>query len=107
MIKGSANKGLCSQIIHLVSLRGLYCFIDGDLYQSHKSTLENLYGKVSNGGVIIFDDIFYGSENSEPFPGARTAVKEFFNDKYNLLKVSVGGNLYCLKNDISSNMKIN
>ena len=71
--------------------------VDGDLYQSHKSTLENLYDKVSSGGVIIFDDICYGFENSEPFPGARTAVKEFFNDKYNLLKVSVGGNLYYLK----------
>lgn len=45
--------------------------IDGDWYSSVKTCLENLYDKVSEGGVIQIDD--YGF-----WKGARRAVDEFF-----------------------------
>jgi O-methyltransferase len=71
--------------------------VDGDLYESHKSVLEILYEKVTSGGIIIFDDIMSKQEVEDPFPGSRIAVKEFFKEKYDLLKVSIGGTLYFIK----------
>jgi hypothetical protein len=50
--------------------------IDGDLYQSYLSCLNNLYDNVVNGGCIIFDEYY-----SHKYPGARVAVDEFFSDK--------------------------
>lgn len=70
--------------------------IDVDLYQSHKIVLENLYDKVSIGGIIVFDDIMAQNE-PQPFPGAKIAVKEFLGNDFNSLKVSVGGNYYYVK----------
>ena len=71
--------------------------VDGDLYESHKSVLEILYQRVSKGGIIIFDDINSKQDTNDPFPGSRIAVKEFFKEKYNSLKVSIGGTLYFVK----------
>lgn len=51
-------------------------FIDADLYQSHKTVLDNLYEKVVSGGIIAFDD--YGLNE---WPGATRAVNEFCVDK--------------------------
>ena len=48
--------------------------IDVDLYEPTLCCLENLYPIVTTGGVIILDD--YGA-----FPGANTAIEEFFVDK--------------------------
>ncbi len=45
--------------------------IDGDWYESVKTCLENLYDRVTPGGVIQFDDYGY-------WQGARKAVDEFF-----------------------------
>jgi len=44
--------------------------VDGDWYESVMATLENLYDRVSKGGIIQFDD--YGF-----WAGARRAVDEF------------------------------
>lgn len=53
-----------------------FLHIDLDLYSAYKATLENLFYKVSRGGIIVFD------EYSDPkFPGAKKAVDEFFQDK--------------------------
>jgi len=73
--------------------------IDGDLYQSYNAALTNLFDLVSKGGVIVFDDIIAGNEESDPFPGARLAVKEFLKSEYNSLKVSIAGNYYYIKNN--------
>jgi len=51
--------------------------IDCDLYQSYKTVLETLYGKVVSGGLIMFDE--YGEGNK--WPGAVQAINEFFEDK--------------------------
>ena len=46
--------------------------IDGDWYESVKACLDNLYDKVSPGGIIQFDDYGY-------WQGARKAVDEFLD----------------------------
>ncbi|MCK9224205.1 MAG: TylF/MycF family methyltransferase [Candidatus Muirbacterium halophilum] len=71
--------------------------VDGDLYQSYKDTLENLYDKVSKGGIIVFDDFLFDENIDESFPGARIATKEFLGDNYKNLKISITGNPYFIK----------
>ncbi|HZR57693.1 MAG TPA: TylF/MycF/NovP-related O-methyltransferase [Terriglobales bacterium] len=48
--------------------------VDGDWYESVMSTLQNLYDRVSSGGVIQFDD--YGH-----WAGAQRAVDEFMKER--------------------------
>lgn len=48
--------------------------IDGDWYESVKACLENLYDKVSPGGIIQFDDYGY-------WKGARKAIDEFLANR--------------------------
>lgn len=50
--------------------------LDGDLYESYLTCLNNLYNNVIKNGVIIFDEYY-----SHKYPGARIAVNEFFTDK--------------------------
>jgi len=71
--------------------------VDGDLYESHKSVLEILFDRVSKGGIIIFDDVMSEEDLEDPFPGGRVAVKEFLKEKYDSLKVSMGGTYYLIK----------
>lgn len=51
--------------------------LDGDLYESYLTCLNNLYDNVVKNGVIIFDEYY-----SHKYPGARVAVDEFFKDKH-------------------------
>ena len=63
--------------------------IDGDWYESVKVCLENLYDKVTAGGIIQFDDYGY-------WQGARKAVDEFFaqrRTKVNLQRLDYSGRL--------------
>jgi len=71
--------------------------VDGDLYQSYKDVLENLYSRVSAGGIIVFDDFIADESENEDFPGARLAVEEFLGCKVKDLKISVGGTNYLIK----------
>ena len=48
--------------------------LDTDWYESTKAELEELYPKLSNGGVLIIDD--YGH-----WQGARKAVDEYFSSQ--------------------------
>ena len=50
--------------------------LDGDLYESYKTSLEMLYDKVVPGGIIMFDEYL-----DERWPGATKAIDEFFRDK--------------------------
>ena len=71
--------------------------IDGDLYQSYMDVLQNLYHKVSPGGVIIFDD-FAEQDNRGFFPGARLAVKEFLGEQlYGSIRINKYGAYYLVK----------
>jgi O-methyltransferase len=70
--------------------------LDGDLYVSYKTALDNLYDLVSSGGVVVFDDFSFEPEAEEKFPGARRAVLEFFG-KDAPLRRSVRGTAYLVK----------
>lgn len=54
--------------------------IDVDLYEPVKEILEQLYDRVSTGGIIILDD--YGT-----FAGTNKAVDDFFNNKAEVQKL--------------------
>jgi hypothetical protein len=71
--------------------------VDGDLYQSYKDSLDNLYPLVSPKGVIVFDDFLFQESTEEHFPGARRAVKEFLGTAYADLRCSRRGNAYYIK----------
>lgn len=70
--------------------------VDGDLYESYKATLENLYPLVSAGGVVVFDDFSVDSSKPDPFPGARASVREYFGSSANL-RVSIAGKYFVVK----------
>lgn len=55
---------------------GALLHLDCDLYESHKLSLENLYGKIQPGGVIMFEE--YGDTR---WPGASKAIDVFLSDK--------------------------
>ena len=69
-IKGLVEETLPSQSpLKIAILR-----VDTDWYSSTKHIMQNLFDKVVEGGVIIFDDY-------ESWEGARTAVNEFFDER--------------------------
>ena len=51
----------------------VFLHLDVDLYQSYKTCLENLYPRVVEGGIVIFDEY-----DSIGYPGAKKAIDEFF-----------------------------
>jgi len=71
--------------------------IDADLYQSYKTTLNQLYDKVVPGGVIALDE-YMGTMEHYNYPGARQAVDEFFADKdVSILRDQSFGKYYLMK----------
>ena len=75
--------------------------LDGDLYKSVLVPLNNLWKKVSIGGLIVIDDYIEEDEHidNEPFPGARKAVKEFLLTNNNSdLRISLRGSPYLVRN---------
>lgn len=50
--------------------------LDCDLYESYKTSLALLYGKVATGGIIMFDEY-----DDSRWPGAKVGIDEFFADK--------------------------
>lgn len=55
-----------------------FCFIhlDCDIYESYKTCLNELYGQLAPGGLIVFDEY-----KNHVWPGASRAIDEFFADK--------------------------
>ena len=49
---------------------------DVDLYRSYREVLGTLYPRVTNGGVVLFDEY-----HDPAFPGATKAVDEYFSGK--------------------------
>jgi len=106
-----SKAGLPVARLPLVLTRGFFCdslkkhpdrpiallHLDGDLYQSYKDCLVNLYEKVARGGVIVFDDFQGRRPQLDAFPGSRLAIKEFLGKEYKNLKMSVGGTFYYVK----------
>ena len=52
-----------------------FLHVDGDLYESNKCVLENLWQHVVTGGIVAFDDYL----DTERFPGDKKAVDDFFS----------------------------
>jgi hypothetical protein len=69
-VKGMFQDTLAATPIPAISL----LHVDGDWYESVKACLENLYEKVTPGGVIQLDDYGY-------WKGARRAVDEFLQGR--------------------------
>jgi hypothetical protein len=69
--------------------------IDADLYESYKTTLENLWDKVAVGGIAAFDEY-----HLKMWPGAKKAVDEFFSERpgsAEMLKSPVSSHRYVTK----------
>ena len=92
-IKGFFDKTIPSLPVNKISILHL----DGDLFESVSFPLNNLWNKVSVGGIIVIDDYLYDdkSTDNQAFPGARKAVIDFLknNDCFDYLK-SIRGTPY-------------
>jgi O-methyltransferase len=93
IVKGFFDKTTVSLSVDKIAILHL----DGDLYESLLTPLNNLWHKISIGGVVVVDD-FLSDEQfkvNEAFPGARKAITEFMkmNDCFEYL-VSIRGTPY-------------
>jgi hypothetical protein len=75
LIKGDVCKTLPSYVEKHPELKISFLNIDVDVYEPTKAVLDNLYGRVSKGGVILLDDY------ANVFPGANKAIDDFFKGK--------------------------
>ena len=74
LVKGDITKTIPEYLIKHPRMKISLLNLDVDLYEPSKVILENLYPRLSKGGVLILDDY-------NVFPGETKAVDEFFNDK--------------------------
>ena len=74
-----------------------FLHLDPDLYESYKTALENLWPKVSVGGIASIDSY----QNIEIQPGCRKAVDDYFSQRRDvmLLKDSLQERYYAVKVD--------
>ncbi len=72
-----------------------FLHLDPDLYESYKTSLENLWPKVSVGGIASID----AYQGTEGLPGCRKAVDEYFSQRQDvtLLKDSLLDRYYAIK----------
>jgi O-methyltransferase len=74
-----------------------FAYLDGDLYDSVRVSLEQVYPRLSPGAVVIVDDYCDAAKNPQAFsrfPGPKKACDEFFADKPEQISVLAGsGNL--------------
>jgi len=67
--------------------------IDADLYDSYKVTLKELFPRVIEGGVVLFDEY-----NSPKWPGVTKAVDEYFEGtEYKISYDEMSGKYYVVK----------
>jgi len=67
--------------------------IDADLYQSYKTVLRELFPKVAEGGVVMFDEY-----NNPKWPGATKAVDKYFEGtEYKISYDKISGKYYVIK----------
>lgn len=77
--------------------RVAFAYLDGDFYDSLKTSLQALYPRMTPGAIAIVDDYCDADANPRAWdllPGAKIASDEFFSDKPEQMYVLVGsGNL--------------
>jgi O-methyltransferase len=69
-----------------------FVHIDVDLYQPTKDSIEFFYERVSEGGILLFDD--YGTDTC---PGAQLAIDEFFQHKSEPIILLTTGQAFIIK----------
>ena len=70
-----------------------FAYLDGDLYDSVRVSLEHVYPRLSPGAVVIVDDYCDSVKNPrafDGFPGPKKACDEFFSDRPESMSVLVG-----------------
>lgn len=79
-------KGWIPEILAQCDVKQLaFAYVDVDLYEPTRASIEFAYPKMTTGGIMVFDD--YGNYDC---PGARKAVDEFFAGKENVLPLIDG-----------------
>lgn len=86
-------KGFFNQTLKLYGGRPIALLhIDADLYGSYKTVLKELFPRVVEGGVVLFDD-YCGT-----WKGAVKAVDEYFKGTdYEVLRDKISGKYYVIK----------
>ena len=64
------------QYSYLNNITFMAAWLDSDLYNSYKSSLPFVWGKMQSGGYLYIDEYY-----SLKYPGCRIAINEFFSDK--------------------------
>ena len=83
-------------------LRFSFCHVDADLYTSIRECIDYILPRLSEGGVIMFDD--YGFADC---PGAKTAITESFGSEFpNFVALPTGQAVYFRRSEDGVNMKI-
>lgn len=90
--------GFFNESLHKYAGQGIApLHIDADLYQSYRDSLNILYEQVQPGGVIAFDEYMDGITHVN-YPGAKTAIDEFFaNRPFDLRRDKHYGKYYIIK----------
>ncbi len=71
--------------------------LDVDLYGSYRTCLHHLFPKVSQGGVVLFDEYMNRNEE-ERFPGAKKAIDEYFEGSgHKLQRDKLSGKYFLIK----------
>lgn len=74
-----------------------FLHLDVDLYESYLIALQELYLKVTDGGIIAFDE-YMGTMEHLHFPGAQKAIDEYLGEKKSLIiRDKVFGKYYLVK----------
>ncbi len=93
VVKGFFQDSLPKNTIGPIALLHL----DVDLYDSYKTCLHYLFPKVSQGGVVLFDE-YMNLNEQERFPGAKKAIDEYFESSgYKLQRDKLSGKYFLVK----------
>jgi len=74
LVQGDITKTIPKYLKKHPELRISILNLDTDIYEPAVTILENLFPRISKGGILLLDD--YGT-----FPGETIAVEEYFKDK--------------------------
>ena len=73
LIEGDITKSLIKYMIKNPKIKISFLNLDVDLYEPTKIILENLFPRISKGGILVLDDY-------NVFPGETEAVNEYFKN---------------------------
>jgi len=74
LIEGDITKTVPEYVKNNPELKISLLNLDTDIYEPAVTILENLYPRITNGGILVLDDY-------ETFPGEAKAVDDYFKDK--------------------------